>query len=45
MAAHKLDNDADELWQYFQDVISWVQKIFPKYYSDMKGLDWCHFYN
>lgn len=45
MAAHKSDNDADELWQYFQDVISWVTKIFPKYYSDMKGLDWCHFYN
>lgn len=45
MAAHKSDNDADELWQYFQDVISWVQKIFPKYYPDMKGLDWCHFYN
>lgn len=45
MAKHKSDNDADELWQYFQDVISWVQKIFPKYYSDMKGLDWCHLYN
>lgn len=45
MAAHKSDNDADELWQYFQDVISWVQKIFPKYSSDMKGLDRCHYYN
>ncbi len=45
MAVHKSDKDADELWQYFQDVIFWVQKIFPKYYSDMKGLDWCHFYN
>lgn len=45
MAAHKSDNDADELWQYFQDVIRWVEKIFPKYYSDMKGLDWCHLYN
>lgn len=45
MAAHKSDADADELWQYFQDVISWVSKIFPKYYSDMKGLDWCHLYN
>ena len=22
-----------------------VEKIFPKYYSDMKGLDWCHLYN
>lgn len=45
MSAHKSDNDADELWQYFQDVIHWVEKIFPKYYSDMKGIDWCHLYN
>lgn len=45
MATHKSDNDADELWQYFQDVIYWVEKIFPKYYKDMKGLDWCHLYN
>lgn len=45
MAVHKLDTDADELWQYFQDVIHWVQKIFPQYYSDMKGIDWCHLYN
>ena len=45
MAAHKSDNDADELWQYFQDVIHWVEKIFPKYDSTMKGLDWCHLYN
>ena len=45
MAQHKSDTDADELWQYFQDVIHWVEKIFPKYYVDMKGLDWCHFYN
>lgn len=45
MSAHKSDADADELWQYFQDVIRWVEKIFPKYYADMKGLDWCHLYN
>lgn len=45
MAAHKSDPDADELWQYFQDVIHWVQKIFAQYYLDMKGLDWCHLYN
>ncbi len=45
MALHKSDADADELWQYFQEVISWVQRIFPKYYADMKGLDWCHLYN
>lgn len=45
MSAHQSDEDADELWQYFQDVIHWIEKIFPKYYSDMKGLDWCHLYN
>lgn len=45
MAQHKSDADADELWQYFQDVIHWSEKIFPKYYADMKGLDWCHLYN
>ncbi len=45
MSKHRSDTDADELWQYFQDVINWVIKIFPKYYSDMKGLDWCHLYN
>jgi len=45
MARHKSDADADELWQYFQDVIHWVEKIFPKYFADMKGLDWCHLYN
>lgn len=45
MALHKSDTDVDELWQYFQDVIHWVEKIFPNYYADMKGLDWCHLYN
>ncbi len=45
MTLHKSDKDANCLWQYFQDVIYWVEKIFPKYYADMKGLDWCHLYN
>lgn len=45
MSAHKMNKDADELWQYFQDVIHWVEKIFPNYYADMKGIDWCHLYN
>lgn len=45
MSKHKADKDADELWQYFQDVIYWIEKIFPVYYSDMKGIDWCKLYN
>lgn len=45
MTLHQSDDDADELWQYFQDVIHWIEKIFPNYYKDMKGLEWCHLYN
>ena len=51
MGKHKSDPDADELWQYFQDVIAWVKKIFSisengnGYYKDMLGIDWCHLYN
>jgi hypothetical protein len=45
MAAHQHDEDADELWQYFQNVIHWVQTLFPKYYKEMKGIDWGLLYN
>ncbi|MDO4526716.1 MAG: DUF262 domain-containing protein [Candidatus Saccharibacteria bacterium] len=42
--AEKYDN-ASELWQYFQTVISWAQTIFPEYRKEMKGLEWGNFYN
>lgn len=45
MSAHQHNADADELWQYFQDVIRWVEKIFPDYYAQMKGLEWGTLYN
>jgi hypothetical protein len=45
MGEHQQDKDADELWQYFQDVISWVKKIFSNYRKEMKGLEWGYFYN
>lgn len=45
MSGHQHDADADELWQYFQDVIHWVEKIFPDYYSQMKGIEWGTLYN
>lgn len=45
MATHQNDPDAEELWQYFQDVINWVSSVFPDHHSEMKGLDWCHLYN
>jgi len=44
MGAHQHDKDADELRQHFQAVIAWVQRVFPKYRKEMKGLDWGKFY-
>ena len=45
MSKHQQDEDCDELWQYFQDVINWVKKLFPVYRKDMKSVDWGALYN
>lgn len=45
MGRHQKDRDANELWQYFQDVFVWVKKIFPTYRKEMKGLEWGYLYN
>ena len=46
MADHQHDTDADEIWQYFQDVIHWTEKLFGrKYKKEMKGVDWGLLYN
>lgn len=46
MSKHQHNADAQELWQYFQEVIAWIERIFPTYRSKlMKGLDWGRFYN
>ena len=46
MADHQHDTDADELWQYFQDVIHWIEKLFGrKYKKEMKGVQWGLLYN
>lgn len=46
MADHQHDTDADELWQYFQDVIHWIEKLFGrKYKKEMKGVEWGLLYN
>lgn len=44
MGIHQGDEDATELWLYFQKVIAWVKTIFPKWRKEMKGLDWGGFY-
>lgn len=45
MANHQHDQNANELWLYFQNVISWARLTFPKYRKEMKGLPWGEFYN
>ena len=49
MGTHQLDQDAQELWQYWQAVFDWVERVFPNQDSArtrlMKGLPWGHFYN
>lgn len=45
MARHQKDPNANELWQYFQAVIDWVHKTFPKYRQEMKNVEWGILYN
>ncbi|KKR78856.1 MAG: HNH endonuclease domain protein [Candidatus Nomurabacteria bacterium GW2011_GWA2_40_9] len=45
MAKNQHDKNANELWQYFQDVIHWVRKTFPNYRKEMAGVNWGELYN
>ena len=45
MAIHQHDTHATPLWQYFQNVIDWIEAIFPTYRKEMKGLSWGLYYN
>jgi len=45
MSKHQQNQNANELWEYFQKVIEWVRKIFPIYRREMKGINWGKLYN
>ncbi len=45
MATHQHDQNANELWLYFQDVINWVGVTFPNYRKEMKGIQFGDLYN
>lgn len=45
MSAHQHDENADELWQYFQSVIEWVHQAFPNYRREMAIVAWGELYN
>lgn len=45
MRLHQHDQNANELWTYFQAVINWVNLTFPNYRKEMKGVAWGALYN
>lgn len=45
MANNQHKPNANELWLYFQAVISWLKATFPNYRKEMKGLQWGFLYN
>ena len=45
MSDHQNDSDALPLWNYFNNVIEWVNTKFPNYRREMKGIDWGLLYN
>jgi hypothetical protein len=45
MADHQNVANANELWLYFNSVITWVKAIFPNYRREMKSVAWGKLYN
>ena len=46
MQAHRDDPDANDLWNYYEDVFAWVQKVFGAGFDkSMKGVPWGFLYN
>jgi len=45
MGKHQHKPNANELWLYFQKVISWIKAVFPNYRKEMKGVDFGTLYN
>lgn len=45
MAKHQHDENCDELWQYYQDVIHWVKTHFTEKRKEMKDVQWGEMYN
>lgn len=40
MAKHQHESNADELWNYFQNVVAWVRNTFTNYRREMSGVEW-----
>lgn len=45
MSQHQHNENASELWEYFQSVIEWVRNTFPNYRKEMANVNWGELYN
>lgn len=45
MAVQQHKPAANELWVYFQNVITWVKATFPKHRKEMRAVQWGYLYN
>jgi len=45
MGKHQHAPNANTLWLYYQNIISWIKVIFPTYRKEMKGVEWGFLYN
>lgn len=45
MAKNQHEASASPLWLYFQQVMTWVQTVFPKKRKEMKSVAWGELYN
>lgn len=45
MAEHQHDENANDLWSYFNKVIDWVKELFPVYRKEMQTIKWGFLYN
>lgn len=45
MAKQQNQPNANDIWLYFQAVMSWVKATFPKYRKEMKGIEWGPLYD
>ena len=45
MAVNQHKPNANELWLYFNSLISWIKVVFPKYRKEMKGVNYGILYN
>lgn len=45
MSKYQHKTNANDIWLYFQNVINWVNAIFPNYRKEMKGVNYGYLYN